>query len=76
MKYYFELEGEDHTQFMWECEADSKKDAIDKLEIIYPEATMRDCISHDAYLDRETARYDRLKAEMDDDYDYSGDNWL
>lgn len=76
MKYYFDLEGEDHSQFVWECEANSRNDAMKELDEVYPDAKMLDMQSHDEYIERENFRYERLAYEMDNDCDLSGDIWL
>jgi hypothetical protein len=76
VKYFFDLEGEDRTQFVWECDASDKRDALNKLDCVYPEATLLDMQTQEEYQDRESARYARLVYEMDNDVDLSGDNWF
>lgn len=66
--YYFDLIGEDHTQFVWETEAEAKDLAIEKCECVYPEARIMNVQSQDEYERDENERYRRIAQMYDDGY--------
>lgn len=75
MKYFFDMEGEDHIQFVFECDADNRNAAHDICEEIYPEAKIIGCQSETEYRETEQRRYDYMLKLMEyperyDDYDY------
>jgi hypothetical protein len=69
LKYSFSLRGEDHTEFVWDCEAASIDEAEKKLECIYPYATVIDVHTEQELQEIEEARYNRLA----DAYEYDQD---
>jgi hypothetical protein len=75
MKYFFDLRGEDNTEFVWETDAPNKNAAVRICEALYPEAQMMKVQSQEEYNEVENERYLRLVHEMDNDCDMSGDNW-
>jgi hypothetical protein len=77
MKYFFDMEGEDHTQFVYECDADSKNEALDICEDVYPEAKIIGVQSEQEYRETENLRFERLQRQMDyDEPSYDEGIWL
>jgi hypothetical protein len=67
--YYFDLQGEDHTLFVFTCEASTQDEALLSKDHSYPEATILALETEDQRARRENERYRRLAFEQDYDLD-------
>lgn len=70
MLYSFELQGEDHTHFVYDVEALSKDDAFNTCELMYPEARIISCHSKDELIELEAARYEHISRMYEEGWDY------
>ena len=67
MLYSFHLRGEDRTEFVWDCDADNKAHAFNKLESVYPEASVISVHDEAELAEIEEERYRQACRRMDDD---------
>lgn len=70
MRFYFDMEGEDHTQFIFECDASTRNEAIDTCVELYPEAKIIGIQSQQEWQETQAHRERRLAWEIDNDMDY------
>lgn len=68
--FSFLMRGEDYTQFVFDVEADTRDEAYDRCESIYPEASILSCNSQHELQEIEERRYRRLNDLYDNDFLY------